>query len=123
MPEDDTFIAYRLKASTSNPIIRTWLVSPHGQTSGESEGNFMITPDGYYMLINLDGPDKVVGQPGIEYGQYTFNPSSGVFAVTPVVDTSEHWGISPDSSQLTLTISGTTMMDSANETTLNRLEP
>jgi hypothetical protein len=123
MPKDDTFIAYRLKASTSNPIIGTWLVSPHGQTSGESVGNFMITPDGYYMLINLDGPDDVVGQPGIEYGQYTFNPSSGVFAVTPIADTSEHWGISPDSSQFTLTISSTTMLITSDTTTLHRLEP
>ncbi len=86
-------------------------------------GNFIVTPDGYYMLINLDGPDDVVGQPGIEYGTYTFDLSSGVFMGTDIADTSGQWGSNSGTSQITITNSGTTMTITSDTTTLHRLEP
>jgi len=122
--EGNPFTMYRL-TTLANPIVGTWEAFKINQTSGDKVANFVVTPEGYYMLINLDGPDYVDGIPGIEYGTYTFNASTGVFAVTPIVDTSKHWGISPDSSQITFAISGTTMTVPAGDgvTTLQRLEP
>jgi len=89
----------------------------------------VILPGNYYAMITVGQKDND-GEPGLEYGTYTFVPSggtSGLFTASPLADTNGTWGITLDvhtPASETLTISGSTLTNSqVPPDTLLRLEP
>jgi hypothetical protein len=65
--------------------------------------------NGYYYLAQ-DGDSTPAGDPsghdGMEWGTYTWNPTTGAFTATALIDTNGQWGLSNPSGPQTITFSG-----------------
>ena len=79
----------------TNPIVGTWYGSVPGNPSLQMALTFLA--NGTYLLAdngNTTAADPT-GQPGIEVGTYTFNPTTGAFSSQcPAIDTNGQWGLS-----------------------------
>ena len=110
--------------SPPGPLAGTWLLRPVGRDL--TLLSLAIFPGDCYASIEL-GQADLDGGPGLDFGTYTFNPSSGLFTGTPIADTSGGWGITRDAAtpeSATLTLSGSTLLnDQVPPETLLRLEP
>jgi hypothetical protein len=66
---------------------------------------FVGLPDGSYYLVQDTETATPVEHDGIEFGTFTYNPSTGVISGTPTVDTNGTLGFSGGSGPVTLFIS------------------
>jgi hypothetical protein len=72
-------------------IVGSWTISPKPGFSMV----FTLLADGHYMLSDgADPAHDLNGTPGIEWGTYTWNPDTGAFAATTLVNTDGQWGFS-----------------------------
>jgi len=71
--------------------------------------------NGTYLLAS-DGPSgDPFGHDGIERGTYTWNPATGAFTATAIVDTNGEWGLSHPQGSFTVTVNGNALTISDNE--------
>ena len=93
----------KLEAEGGSSLVGSWKVD----SSDTIISNF--TSDGRYMMVKISVADED-GMPGIEYGTYTHNESTGILTSTQIVDTNGQWGISDptDGVPYEITVSGTT---------------
>jgi FG-GAP-like repeat len=68
----------------------------------------VFLPNGYYVMAQ-DGDSTPAGDPnghdGMEWGTYTWNPATGAFTATTLVDTNGEWGLSDPQGPQTVTFS------------------
>jgi len=79
--------------SNAQSIVGGW----HLGNAGEANSAVVITflnNGSYFMAEDGDSIADPSGQDGMERGSYTWNPSTGAFSSTTVVDTSGEWGLS-----------------------------
>ncbi|MEL7450092.1 MAG: hypothetical protein AAFN78_12840 [Pseudomonadota bacterium] len=106
----------------SNSLPGAWLFD--GARDDESVVvNFLV--DGTFMLVhgNNPGDDCGCGQAGIEYGTYSWDPSSGALALNIVTDTNGEFGLSDPNGAQTLSVNGNvlTASDDEGSVTLTRI--
>ena len=87
----------------SNPLVGSWGWSKTNDT-------LVITflDDSNFVLADNDQADGD-GQPGIEVGTYTWNPSTGAFSATVTLDTNGEWGFSHSQNIENATVTGDTL--------------
>lgn len=85
---NDNF-AYSKSPSNYNTIIGTWLAT--GIT-----GKLLVTTftETSFILSNYGGTPGANGQPGLEYGTYTYNQATGALEVSLTLNTDGDWGFS-----------------------------
>lgn len=85
---NDNF-AYSKSPSNYNTIIGTWLAT--GIT-----GKLLVTTftETGFILSNYGGTPGANGQPGLEYGTYTYNEATGALEVSLTLNTDGDWGFS-----------------------------
>lgn len=65
-------------------------------------------PDGKYMLAQ-DAPADEVGEAGVEYGSYSWDPVSGALTTETTTDTNGEWGLSHPLGEYAATRTGDTL--------------
>lgn len=111
-------------ASSTNLLIGAWGEA----TESDNSVKMVFLPNGYYFMAQ-DGNSTAAGDPsgrdGIEWGTYSWNPATGAFTATPLVDTNGEWGFSHPIGAQTITISGDrlTLIGNAGEYALSRVGP
>jgi hypothetical protein len=102
--------------STTNPIVGSWYFD-----DGTDFAVITFTADGKYLFAQ-DGPPSGGGNPGMEYGTYTWNPATGAFTSTTVVNTDGEWGLS-NGYPAVITVEGNTMTFSDDNSVFKRVVP
>jgi hypothetical protein len=80
--------SYSRVTSATNPIVGSWYFE---EESGSGVMTFLA--DGRYMFAQ-DGPPAGAGMSGMERGTYTWNPQTGAFTATTIINTDGEWGLS-----------------------------
>lgn len=83
-------------APTSSAIVGSWHLADEDVVI-----TFLST--GNYMMVHGGVADDV-GQPGMEFGNYQWDSSTGAFTATPSVDQNGEWGISHPLGAFTVTV-------------------
>lgn len=85
---EDSF-TYPKTPSNYNTIIGTWIAT-------SISGKLLLTSftETGFLLSNYGGAADAGGQPGLEYGTYTYNSTSGVLEVSLTLNTDGDWGFS-----------------------------
>lgn len=89
----------------ANPIVGAWgRANLHNDSSAA-----VFLSNGYYFMAQDGDSDPVTGDPnghdGMEWGTYTWDPITGAFSATPLVDTNDQWGFSNPQGAMTITLS------------------
>jgi Ca2+-binding RTX toxin-like protein len=84
-----TFGLTAVTADPSSAIVGTWYTS--GGPGHHASVTFLA--DGTYVIAE-DAPLEPTGQPGVEFGSYTWNSASGALTTDVLVDTNGEWGLS-----------------------------
>jgi len=92
-----------VQADTS--IVGSWF----GQDLGQAQSTVDLTflSDGHFFLVN-NGSSTLdpSGQPGLEYGTYSWNSTTGAFSATDLVSTVGGWQSMPNFTNLSVSVSG-----------------
>lgn len=91
---DGTVTTFQRVKNDPATIVGMWALDT---ATAMSTQHFTFMPDGTYLMADPKGDDRAIAEGrtpcslgGVELGKYTFNPSTGVLAVTSVdVDTNE----------------------------------
>jgi hypothetical protein len=84
--------------SSTNPLVGSWTI-----------GNAVVSFRGngeYFMAEDQVPPGTPGGQNGMERGTYTWNPLTGAFSSTALVDTNGEWGLSHPRSAFNVQVNG-----------------
>ncbi len=114
-------------SSQNNDIVGSWYI---GDASQENDiVNITFFSNGTYVMLQDGDSDPVTGddsgQDGMERGTYNWNPTTGEFHSTAIVDTNGEWGFSDLSDNDTITIENNTLILTVPDEgvfTLNRVE-
>jgi hypothetical protein len=92
----------------SRPIVGAWFAGDAGRSN--SSAVVVFHEDLTYFMAQ-DGDSSAAtgdanGQDGMEYGTYTWDPTTGAFTATPIVDTNGEWGLSHPQGAVTVTVNG-----------------
>jgi hypothetical protein len=91
----------------SSPIVGSWVAGD--TTVPDSSAVLSFFANGTYLMAQ-DGPSgDPTGHDGMERGTYTWNPGTGAFTATTLVDTNGEWGLSNPQGPQTVTVSGNTL--------------
>lgn len=94
----------------SNSIIGSWWLNETPEADNIVTITFL---DSTHYILSECGDSSTSGDPngtdGIEHGTYTWNPTTGAFAVSVTRDDNGEWGFSHNQDPTTITISGNTM--------------
>jgi hypothetical protein len=89
----------------SSPIVGAWVVGD--STLADSSGIAAFFANGTHLQA-YDGPATAGQVKGMERGTYTWNPVTGAFTATTLVDTNGTAGFSNPAGPVTVTVSGDT---------------
>ena len=112
----------RVVSTAANAIVGAW-------GEGTVQDNSVVAvflPNGYYFMAQ-DGDSTPAGDPsghdGMEWGTYTWNPATGAFTATALVDTNGEWGFSHPEGPQTFTITEDllTLVGNSGEFALSRV--
>ena len=91
----------------ASPIVGAWVIGD--TTIPDSSAIITFFANGTYLMAQ-DGPSgDPTGHDGMERGTYTWNPGTGAFTATTLVDTNGSWGLSNPQGSQTVTVSGDTL--------------
>ncbi len=95
-------------ATGSSPIVGSWVIGD--TTSADSSAVISFFANGTYLMAEDGPPGDPNGQDGMERGTYTWNPGTGAFVATTLLDTNGQWGLSnPAGGSATVTVTGNTL--------------
>ena len=91
----------------SSPIVGTWVAGD--TTIPDSSAVISFFANGTYLMAE-DGPSgDPNGHDGMERGTYAWNPGTGAFVATTLLDTNGQWGLSNPQGSVTVTVTGNTL--------------
>ena len=100
------------------PIVGSWLFE-----SGGDVGVLTFLDNGTYVYAQ-DGTPAGGGTPGIERGHYTWDTQTGAFTATAdVLNTDGDWGLSSLAGPIVVTVVGSTMTFSDDNSVFRRVRP
>ena len=92
----------------SSPIVGAWVIGD--TTVADSSAIIAFFANGTYLMAQDGSSGDPTGHDGMERGTYTWNPGTGAFSATTLVDTNGEWGLSnPAGGSATVTVSGNTL--------------
>lgn len=95
--------------STTSPIVGSWRGNPYPDpTDALSLTIITFFSDSTYAMYEDGTVQNASGGPGIEYGTYSWNSSTGALTYSVTSDTGGDWGLS-SAGAVTITISGNTL--------------
>jgi pectate lyase len=101
IPGDTPVTSQRITSATP-------LVGAFGRANIHDDSSLLIFLDNGYYFAASDGPTApttAAGRDGIEWGTYTWNPATGAFTATPIVNTDGSLGLSALTGTQTFTLS------------------
>jgi len=107
------------RVTGSSAIVGAWTYGNTSSPTTAGTGAFVFLANGVYFHMESENTaDSANGQNGMERGTYTWNPTTGAFSATTLINTNGQWGLS-NGSPTTISISGNTL--SAEDSTLSRV--